>query len=215
MPVYPQKKRVCNIAEKSATNQPLKTQPSQWHGRAHTSAGTFPGFHQGHHCPIVVQLSWQRIHEIMSDNTCAFVRLHKVYFCTNAWILKRTYLQFALLCKYVRSFAGICALCCRLSFRSHNHRTQTQKRNSLKQAIWLHNRMKVPFWTLNIYFLKIYALMKAQEHYLTTIVPWILSSRRRCRHAKHLQLHCVQSWSGSRGQHDDNTLQWFIMVLNA
>ena len=99
MPVYPQKKpRLQHRQKKVLRTNPWKpSHLSDMHQR-----GPFPGFHQGHHCPIVVQLSWQRIHEIMSDNTCAFVRLHKVFALTSEFWKAHIFSS--------RSFANMCAL---------------------------------------------------------------------------------------------------------
>ena len=99
MPVYPQKKPRLQHRQKKCYEPTLENPAISV---ICTSAGTFPGFHQGHHCPIVVQLSWQRIHEIMSDNTCAFVRLHKVFALTREFWKAHIFSS--------RSFANMCAL---------------------------------------------------------------------------------------------------------
>ena len=57
-------------------------------------------------------------------------------FLHNAWILKDTHFKFALVCRYLRSFAGICARCGTLIATMDG--TQKQPRNSLKQLIWSH-----------------------------------------------------------------------------
>ena len=56
-------------------------------------------------------------------------------FLPNAWILKSTHFKFALVCGYLRSFAGICARCCTLISCSHNHGWNSEAATQFSETV--------------------------------------------------------------------------------